>query len=164
MVLADLCPGAPAARLLGVREPGGPARWVEGGQLVVAVPGQDVVAGRPVARPCLRRRRGMPGLRRREALAAAWVGGSLFTLAQLDPALGAEHLATWASGAVGVVTAGRSSWAKIHAVGEMARLSGTPLVSAVLVGADKTDESLGAAPPAEPAQAPPLPAPASSGA
>ncbi|HUK73238.1 MAG TPA: hypothetical protein VLW50_31570, partial [Streptosporangiaceae bacterium] len=45
-----------------------------------------------------------------------------------------------------VVTAGRSSSTRIHAVGEMIRLAGTPLVSAVLVGADKTDESLGATP------------------
>ena len=67
----------------------------------------------------------------------------LLTLATLDPSLGGEHLATWATDAVAVVTAGRSSWTKIHAVGEMIRLSGTRLVSAVLVGADKTDESLG---------------------
>jgi hypothetical protein len=42
-----------------------------------------------------------------------------------------------------VVTAGRSSWARINAVGEMIRLAGTSVASAVLVGADKTDESLG---------------------
>ena len=43
VVLADLCPGAPAARLLGVREPGTGPVSVEGGQLVVVVPGQDDV-------------------------------------------------------------------------------------------------------------------------
>ena len=155
VVLADLCPGAPAARLLGVREPGTGTVSVEGGQLVVVVPGQDDVAAGPLRPSSPPARRPAP-----EVARACGPADVLFTLAQLDPALGAEHLATWASGAVAVVTAGRSSWAKIHAVGEMARLSGTPLVSAVLVGADKTDESLGAAPPAEPAQAPPLPAPA----
>jgi hypothetical protein len=67
----------------------------------------------------------------------------LLTLTTLDPALGGEHLATWATDAVAVVTAGRSSWTRIQAVGEMVRLSGIRLVSAVLVGADKTDESLG---------------------
>ena len=61
----------------------------------------------------------------------------------LDPSFGGEHLATWATSAVVVVTAGRSSWTRIHAVGEMIRLAGTSLISAVLVGADKTDESLG---------------------
>ena len=50
---------------------------------------------------------------------------------------------TWADDAVVVVTAGRSSWTKIRAVSEMIRLASVHLVSAVLVGADKTDESLG---------------------
>jgi hypothetical protein len=64
-------------------------------------------------------------------------------LAALDPSLASDHLQTWARDAVVVVTAGRSSWTKIHAVGELIRLAGTRLVCAVLVGADKTDESLG---------------------
>jgi hypothetical protein len=42
-----------------------------------------------------------------------------------------------------MVTAGRSSWTRIQAAGEMIRLSGARLVSGVLVGADKNDESLG---------------------
>lgn len=67
----------------------------------------------------------------------------LLTLLTLDPSFGGEHLQTWAANAVVVVTAGRSSWTKINAVGEMIRLSGTRLASAVLIGADKTDESLG---------------------
>jgi hypothetical protein len=70
----------------------------------------------------------------------------LLTLATLDPSLGGEHLATWATDAVVVVTAGRSSWTKIHGVAELVRLSGTRLVCAVLVGADNTDESLGMIP------------------
>jgi hypothetical protein len=45
-----------------------------------------------------------------------------------------------------VVTAGRSSWDKIHGVAELIRLSGTRLVSAVLLRADKTDESVGVMP------------------
>ena len=44
-----------------------------------------------------------------------------------------------------VVTAGRSSWTKVHAAGEMIRLAGTSLASVVLVGADKNDETLGVA-------------------
>ena len=67
----------------------------------------------------------------------------LLTLIALDPSTGAEHLRTWAADAVVMVTAGRSSWMRIHAVGEMIRLSRTPLVSAILVGADQSDESLG---------------------
>jgi hypothetical protein len=68
----------------------------------------------------------------------------VLTLATLDASLGADHLATWATDAVAVLTAGRSSWTTISAVGEMIRLSGTRLESAVLIGADDTDESVGA--------------------
>jgi hypothetical protein len=69
----------------------------------------------------------------------------MFTLVTLDPSMGAEYLATWASDAVVVVTAGQSSATRIHAVGELIRRSGTQLISAVLVGSDKSDETLGMA-------------------
>jgi hypothetical protein len=62
----------------------------------------------------------------------------------LDPALGSEYLATWATDAVGIVTAGESSEERIRGVREMVRLAGTRLDSVVLVGADKRDQSLGA--------------------
>ena len=68
----------------------------------------------------------------------------LLTLATLDPAFGGDHLATWATDVVAVVTAGQSSAVKIHAAGEMIRLAGTRLDSVVLLDADKDDESLGA--------------------
>jgi hypothetical protein len=68
----------------------------------------------------------------------------VLTLATLDASLGADHLATWATDAVAVLTAGRSSWTTISAVGEMIRLSGTRLESAVLIGADDADASVGA--------------------
>jgi hypothetical protein len=42
-----------------------------------------------------------------------------------------------------MVTAGQSSWTRIHAVADMIRLAGTSLLSAVLVTADKADEGLG---------------------
>jgi hypothetical protein len=45
-----------------------------------------------------------------------------------------------------MVSAGGSSAERIHGVGEMIRLAGTRLDSIVLVGADKSDESLGLAP------------------
>ena len=45
----------------------------------------------------------------------------LITLAVLDPGVGADHLSTWASEAVAVVTAGASTTVKIHATGEMIR-------------------------------------------
>ena len=79
-------------------------------------------------------------------LAACASADLLLTLATLDPAFGGEHLVTWATDAVAMVTAGRSSAVRIHAVGEMTKLSGTRLISAVVLGADKDDESLGTAP------------------
>ena len=144
VVLADLGGGAPAARLLGVRKPGVREVRVRGGRLVVAVPGRDDVvpmgplpAVTAVARP-------WPGA---EALIAACDSADvLLTLVTLDPALGGEHLATWAATVIAVVTAGRSSPTTIHAVGEMIRLAGLPQPSGVLIGADKADVSLGVAP------------------
>ena len=67
----------------------------------------------------------------------------LLSLVTLDPAVGGERLATWASDVVVVVTAGQSSAMRIRAVGEMVRLAGADSVSAVVIGADKDDESLG---------------------
>jgi len=141
VVLADLVSGAPAARLVGAGKPGIRPVRVDGDHLVVAVPGRNNVVPvgplqqiSPLAQPA----------KASETLAAAHASAELLlTLATLDPSVGGENLATWADDAVVVVTAGRSSWTKIHAVGEMVRLAGMRLVSAVLVGADKTDESLG---------------------
>jgi hypothetical protein len=73
----------------------------------------------------------------------------LLTFAKLDPAVGADHLATWTADVVAVVTAGRSSVTRVQAAGEMIRLAGVRLVSAVLVGADRSDESLGVPAPAD---------------
>ena len=41
VVVADLCPGAPAARLLGVKKPGVQTITVDGGELAVSVPRRD---------------------------------------------------------------------------------------------------------------------------
>jgi capsular polysaccharide biosynthesis protein len=205
VVVADLCSGAPAARLLGAKGPGvhrvsvdrphllaavpdapvaavpdapvaavpdapvpdAPVAAVPDADLVAAVPDADLVAAVPDADlvaavpdahlvaavpdptesvPAGPLRPISPGAQTAIAGELAAVCASadvLLTLITLDPSVGSEHLATWAADAVVVVTAGRSSWTKIQAVGEMIRLAGARLVSAVLVGADKTDESLG---------------------
>ena len=140
VVLADLASGSPAARLLGAAERG--VNVVSGydTRLIVAVPEDDdvILPAGPLGRVPMQR---SPFT---EAVATACAQANLvLTLATLDPSVGGEHLASWATDAVAVITAGRSSWTKINAVGEMVRLSGTRLVSAVLVGADNTDESLG---------------------
>jgi len=80
------------------------------------------------------------------ALDAAWdVADVVLTLATLTPALGAEHLGSWAARAAVVVTAGRSTTAKIQATGEMLRLAGLQIDTAVVLRADRTDEGVGIA-------------------
>ncbi|MGW5190169.1 hypothetical protein ACWEOO_12995 [Kribbella sp. NPDC004138] len=77
-------------------------------------------------------------------LDAAWdVADLVLTLAVLSPAIGADHLAGWASRAAVVVTAGRSSAAKVRATGEMLRLAGLEIDTAVVLHADRTDEGVG---------------------
>jgi capsular polysaccharide biosynthesis protein len=144
VILADLCRGAPAARVLRAKAPGLHEVHVRGVPLTLAVPDRDdLVPIGPLDRDPRRSRVDQPA----GPLVAACASADLIlTLADLDPALGAEHLPGWASDAVVVVTAGRSSSAKIHMIGEMIRLAGLSLVSGVLVGADKTDESIGSIP------------------
>jgi capsular polysaccharide biosynthesis protein len=148
VVVADLTSGAPLARLLGARGPGVHEVSQDGVQLLVAVPQRDDIA--PVG-PV--RDGGSPTVWAQpdEAVVAAYSNADLLlTLVVLDPALGADHLATWASEAIVMVTAGRSTIEKVHSVGEMVRLSGTRLDSVVLIGADRSDASLGILDLAEP--------------
>jgi hypothetical protein len=80
------------------------------------------------------------------ALDAAWeVADLVLTLATLTPELGADHLGTWASHAAVVVTAGRSTTTKINATGEMLRLAGLEIDTAVVLRPDRTDQSVGVA-------------------
>jgi len=144
VIVADLCPGAPAARLLGASEPGVHHVDVQDTRLVAVVPERgDVVPTGPL-RPDVTRAQTLPVSA--DVAAVYATADVLLTLAALDPMLGAEHLATWAADVVVMVTAGKSSWTKVQAVGEMLRLAGLRIVSAVLVGADKTDDSLGIVP------------------
>lgn len=141
VVLADLCDGAPAARMLGAADPGVRPAGGQDARLTVAVPERDDLV--PIG-PLGRGPDPAESSAFTEAVADACASANLLlTLATVDPSLGGEHLATWTTNAVAVVTAGRSSWEKIHGVAELVRLSGTRLISAVLVGADKTDESVG---------------------
>ncbi|HEX4830202.1 MAG TPA: hypothetical protein VH478_03805 [Trebonia sp.] len=140
VVLADLAAGAPAAALLGVAGPGVTSVSAGSAQVVLAVPGPGEVAP---AGPVGRAPEGARSKFSEEVAAACGPADLLLTLATLDPALGADHLASWASNGVAMVTAGTSSWGRLHAAGEMARLAGITLISTILVGADRSDESLG---------------------
>ena len=139
VIVADLCPGMPAARLLGAAEPGVQHVDVQDTRLVAVVPARDDIVPAGPLRPDVARAQPLD-----DDLAAVYsTADVLLTLAVLDPMLGAEHLGTWAADVVVIVTAGKSSWTRLRAIGEMVRLTGMRTVSAVLVGADKTDESLG---------------------
>lgn len=141
VVVADLSEGARAARLLGVREAGVSTVSVGDARLEVAVPDRDdFVPTGPLSRTAAGVQLAPPS----EALASAYASADLLlTLVSVDPAIGADHLRTWASEVVAVVTAGQSSVTRVQAVGEMIRLAAIPFASAVLIGADKGDESLG---------------------
>ncbi len=141
VVVADLSSGTPLARLLGAKGPGVHEVSYGGARITVAVPERDDVA--PVG-PVRDGSSPAVWAHPDEAVVTAYSSADLLlTLATLDPALGGDHLATWASEAVVVVTAGRSRAERVHSVGEMIRLAGTRLDSAVLLGADRSDASLG---------------------
>ena len=143
VVVADLARGAPVATLLHAKAPGVRPVSVRGAQLILAVPDRDnLTPTGPVGQAPADAQYAEFTAAVRNACASADL---LLTVATLDPSVGAEHVATWANSAVAVVTVGQSSWARIHAAGEMMRLAGLPLTSAVLVGADRADESLGVA-------------------
>ena len=141
VIAADLSSGAYLAHLMGVKSPGAHPVSSNGVNFMMAVPDRDdpvPVGPLPsVTSPAGPAQAG-------DALVASDVSADLvLTLVTLDPALGGEHLATWAANAVVVVSAGQSSAERIHGVGEMVRLAGMRLDSVVLIGADKRDESLG---------------------
>lgn len=144
VVLADLAAGAPAARLLRTSDPGVHVVGADRERLVVAVPDR---ADRVPAGPIRSASQQVPRIRPGRALAAVHASADLLlTIATLDPMYGAEHLTTWTTDVVVVVTAGRSAAASLRATGEMIRLAGLRLVSVVLLGADKADDSLGTTP------------------
>jgi len=141
VVVADLSAGRPLARLLGAKAPGVHQVTQNGVPFQVAVPKRDDIA--PVG-PLPADGTAAMWTQPDEAVVAACSSADLLlTLVTLDPAMGGEHLATWASEAVAVVTAGSSSAEKVHGVGEMIRLAGTRFNSAVLIGSDRSDVSLG---------------------
>ena len=141
VVTADLSSGAHLAHLLGAKKPGVHAISRDGVNFTMAVPdSNDLSPTGPlplVTSPTGPARAG-------DALVAPDVSADfLLTLVTIDPALGGDHLATWATDAVVVVSAGESSAERIYGVGEVVRTAGMRLVSVVLTGADKSDVTLG---------------------
>jgi hypothetical protein len=141
VLLADLTSDTVAGRLLGVSETGVKLTEADGHEVLVAIP--EPGYGQPIGPiPLAGQEEVSPSAG--DALGKAYrTADIMLTLATLDPALGADHLPTWASEAVVMVTAGKSSGTKIRAIGEMIRMTGTWLTSAVLLNSDKSDESIG---------------------
>jgi capsular polysaccharide biosynthesis protein len=147
VVVADLSGGAYLARLLGVSDPGiRNVSWNGAGLVLVLPQPEDVAPVGPV--PGVASPAG-PAQADPALVTACSSADLLLTFATLDPAFGGDHLGTWATNVVVLVTAGESSVEKVHSVGEMIRLAGTRLDSVVLIGADKSDESLGVPDPAD---------------
>ena len=139
VVVADLSAGAPAARLLGVRDPGVARVNHDGAAMMVMMPAVDDVA------PIGPLRVPDPNAEPDATLASECAQADLvLSLVSLDPARGGDHLVTWATNVVAMVTVGRSTATRVHTVGEMIRLAGARLASVVVMEADKADESLGA--------------------
>ncbi|MET9274978.1 hypothetical protein [Kribbella sp. NPDC003557] len=144
VLVADLTESGRLARMLGVKVPGTQeSRFSEPGRRIeVHLP--DPAAG-PAEGAYLRlgdnkRPAGSGDV----ALDASWeVADLVLSLADLTPELGADHLATWSSHAAVVVTAGRSTTTAIQATGEMLRLAGLEIDTAIVLRPDRTDESVG---------------------
>lgn len=68
---------------------------------------------------------------------------TVMVLASIDLGLGAHHLARWATRAVVFVTAGRSTATTLRSVADLLRVAGVELDSAILVGSDRNDDTLG---------------------
>jgi capsular polysaccharide biosynthesis protein len=141
VIAADLSTGAHLAHLLGIRGPGLRAVSHNRGSFRVAVPDRDDLA--PIGPLPPVTALPTPAQAADPLVASNTSADLVLTMATLDPALGGPYLGTWAANAVVVVSAGKSSAERIHGVGEMIRLAGTRLDSVVLIGADKSDQSLG---------------------
>jgi len=138
VMVMDLSPRRILGELLGVSEPETRIVFVKGAwvPVLVSVPAEnDPVVELPQQGIDLD---GMPG--------TAWTTPEVvLVLATLDPGIGAGHLRPVVDEAVLVVTAGRSNAAQVRAAAEMLRAAGVRVRSAILVGADYNDDSLGLA-------------------
>ena len=68
---------------------------------------------------------------------------AVLVLATVDPAFGAAHIASWATEAVVMVAAGEASATRVLAAGQMLRSAGVATRAAMVVGAERDDETFG---------------------
>ena len=145
LLVADLVQGAPTAKLLGARG-AGVQKVRSGDALMVVITPQQTELTPPGPLNSGVAVGGLAAAPSEAVVSAAKNADLLVAIAELDPAVGGEHLSTWAEAAVAVFTAGKTRATRAYAVGEMLRLSGIRAISGIVVGADTTDESLGSAP------------------
>jgi capsular polysaccharide biosynthesis protein len=127
VVAVDMADGRPlASSFSSIRNPGAPYKVTLGGATVTLVAAHTD----PTLTPNI------------DVLAEA---DAVLVLATVDPSLGAEHLAPWASGAVVMLTGGKASATRIASCGQMLRQARVPVRAAILIGADRRDETVGAA-------------------
>jgi len=74
----------------------------------------------------------------------------VLVLAEVSPGVGVDHLTSWVDRVVLLVAAGRSSAERLRTTGELVRSAGLELDFAMMVGADRTDESSGLHDPEDP--------------
>jgi capsular polysaccharide biosynthesis protein len=70
---------------------------------------------------------------------------AVLVLATVNPAFGANHIASWATESVVMISAGAASGARLSATAQMLENGGVKVDSAILVGADRHDETAGIA-------------------
>jgi uncharacterized protein involved in exopolysaccharide biosynthesis len=68
---------------------------------------------------------------------------AVLVLASVDPAVGADHIGTWATTAVVVATAGKATDAQMASTTQLLRQAGVVPTSAILIGAGREDNSVG---------------------
>lgn len=121
----------------------------------------DQAGGRPegAAAPLVFRPEGVPSLARGPVGSAtteitdlpetdprrpAWNAADVvLTLAEVNPAVGVDHLKSWADQMVLLVAAGGASAERLRSTADLIRSAGLKLLFAMMVGTDQSDESLG---------------------
>ncbi len=124
VVVVDMVEGRPLATLFGIKaEPGLlVAAGLDGVELTLVVAGDD------------------PG---NVALRYFDDADAVLVLANVEPAFGADHIASWANNAVLVVTAGKASSTRMSSSTRILLQAGICVDSAILIGSDPYDDSSG---------------------
>lgn len=115
----------------------------------VQVPARTIALIRPAGVPSLARgpaslSPGSDDSPQGDALRRSWRTAEVaLILTEVDPAVGADHLRTWADDAVLLVTAGQSNAERLHTASDLLRTAHLNLRFAMMTNTDRTDDSFG---------------------